>query len=575
MKKILINLVKKEIKILTMIIVIIGLATIIGIGLPLVLQSYIDCINISSIRVTHLYRLSILFFIGGVILFLFNNLKVCLAEKISWKMCDDLRILSIERIIHNDQEFFTKFKQGEIVEGIDKDIDKLEMYIKDTLLPIVVNVFNILGIIIVLWFTNWRLSLFIICFLCISFSALIHEINRNDELIIQERNLSNQLNGFYGEVIDNRIEINLFGRMGSLLKMIESYYFKLKDLKIQKQMFLYHIWITTLILFVFANALSFLIGGSLYFSGEITIGTIYVLYKYIDMVKSPMEEFQVYVQQTIDLKGALVHLNGIINFRSKMIEGNEIINSKKIKIEVKELSYAYENEDVLHNINLEFPLLKKIGIFGESGSGKSTLCKIISKQLGIQYGQVFINGVDINKISVNEARSKFGYITADASVLDGNIIENFKVFDDSIDENKIKGLYDEGVLSEFFSSFRSKSWDELKDMNLNQVLSTGEKQLFVLFRLLFNDKLLYIFDEASSVIETNVEKKFYELFEKVAGNATSIIVTHNVERLKRCDYIVVMKKGSILEQGEAEELLKDETSNFHKYAKQEWRLINE
>ena len=213
MKDIIIKVTKKEMKTLILILILIGLGTIVELFLPIILQRYIDEIFDGSSRIYNLYMLAIYYFSGGIILFLTKTLKIIKVEKASWKLCDNLRLEVIGRIIQYNQEFYNNFTTGEIVEGIDSDIDKIETYIKEALLPIAVNVLNILGIIIVLLNKNRILGVVILVFVCISFALLIREVRKDDHVIIEERISTNQLNGMFGEIIENRIEINVFGRI--------------------------------------------------------------------------------------------------------------------------------------------------------------------------------------------------------------------------------------------------------------------------------------------------------------------------------------------------------------------------
>jgi ABC-type multidrug transport system fused ATPase/permease subunit len=499
-------------------------------------------------------------------------LKIIKVEKASWKLCDNLRLEVIGRIIQYNQEFYNNFTTGEIVEGIDSDIDKIETYIKEALLPIAVNVLNILGIIIVLLNKNRILGVVILVFVCISFALLIREVRKDDHVIIEERISTNQLNGMFGEIIENRIEINVFGRIREVFSKIDEKYSLLKKLKFRRQVFLYRIWIVTIILFTLVNAVSLLIGGFLFFRSFISIGNIYLVYKYIEKLKAPMEEFQNYIQQTIDVKGAVSHLSMLMNFKGKMIEGEKQIVSDEINIKVIDLDFSYDDFNVLHNINLTFRSQEKVGIFGRSGSGKSTLCKIITKQLGIQDGRVFINGIDINQISVNNVMEKIGYITADAGVFDGTIIDNMMIYDSTLNSEKIRHIFENGHLLELFSAFAKKSWEEIIEINLNEALSMGEKQLFTLCRLFFKTKAFYVFDEATSVIEEEVEDQFYRLLNNLIQNAGFILVTHNVERLNKCDRIIVMNEGKVIEQSDFGSLLKDDKSLFSQYSKEEWAM---
>ena len=135
MKDIIIKVTKKEMKTLILILILIGLGTIVELFLPIILQRYIDEIFDGSSRIYNLYMLAIYYFSGGIILFLTKTLKIIKVEKASWKLCDNLRLEVIGRIIQYNQEFYNNFTTGEIVEGIDSDIDKIETYIKEPYCP--------------------------------------------------------------------------------------------------------------------------------------------------------------------------------------------------------------------------------------------------------------------------------------------------------------------------------------------------------------------------------------------------------------------------------------------------------
>lgn len=574
MKKMLMPFIKKENKMLLFVSILIGLSTIAVLGLPLILQHYIDHITSNNATLRNLYYLAAIYLLGSIFLFVLQRMRLSNSEWVSWKICDNLRVESVRRILNYNQEFFNHFSTGEIVEGIGKDIDKLEQYIKSTLLPILVNVLNILGIVIVLWVKNWILGLFILGFVIISFILLFNEVNKNSEVIQGERIHTNEINGLFGEIIDNRVVLNVFARIREIFSKIDDKYSILKHFRIRRQIFLYRIWVITLILFAVVNILSLFIGGEFYFKNLLSMGTIYLLYKYIELLKNPMEQFQTYVQNTLDLKGALAHLSKLINFIEQISHGNKEIVGSHIHIAVKGLDFAYEDENILHNIHLSFEAGKKTGIFGDSGSGKSTLCKIITKQLGIQDGKVFINGMDINQISVSGVRERIGYISAEASVFNGNIMDNLLMYDESLTEEIVKATLEKGLLN-FFQSFSGKSWENILELDLNKSFSAGEKQLFTLVRLFFRPKALYVFDEALSIVEEEIEDYFYDMLDKLTHNAGIIYVTHNVERLKMCDFIVVIKNGNVIEQGAAKELLADEDSLFKRYLKREWRTLNE
>lgn len=241
MKKILMPLIKKESKVLLFTILLIGLSTIAVLGLPLILQRYIDSITANNATFRSLYYLADIYLCGSIILFVLQRIRLSNSEWVSWKICDNLRIESIRRILDYNQEFFNHFSTGEIVEGIGRDIDGLEQYIKSTLIPIFINVLNILGIVIVLWVKNWILGLFILGFVIIFFLLLFNEVNKNSEVIQGERIHTNEINGLFGEIIDNRVVLNVFGRIREIFSKIDEKYSILKHFRVRRQIFLFRI----------------------------------------------------------------------------------------------------------------------------------------------------------------------------------------------------------------------------------------------------------------------------------------------------------------------------------------------
>lgn len=541
-----------------------GFYTAIQLTLPIMVEKFIDIIAYGGSEGE-----TIIYMYSGLILFLVvvKLLKGYSEKEAALKITDKIRYKLLEKSLLKGQVFYNRYSVGEIVEVAEKDIDIIDGFIVNTIIPVLVDLFTLIGIFIFFFIKNVYLGVGSVL-ITIAVSIMIYFIQKQQsDAILKEREQATRVTSFIGEIITIKKEINVMNASNEVVARMDKVFEKLKEYKVKKQNYLYRIWTCTLLAILVVNVISFVGGGFFYSKRIISFGFVYVIYSYGNMLKSPLENMQNYIQSYMMAKESIGRINDIISFDDEISKGHLCLKKKISSIKVENVFHKFGNDYALQNINFEIGNAEKLGIFGGSGSGKSTLCKILCKLYEIQEGNVFINDINIKEIYTENLRKHIGYLTAGEQIFKASLKDNLDMFSNLDFETVLSIIKDNGL--EFFLGI-NKSDDICEKLNSEldkDKLSSGQKQLINLIRLFFSEKDFVIFDEAAASISEDIEKEYYELLDKISKKHILIIITHNVERLEKCDKILMLNDGNVQEYGLRSVLEKDPNSYYYKYSR--------
>lgn len=541
-----------------------GFYTAIQLTLPIMVEKFIDIIAYGGSEGE-----TIIYMYSGLILFLVavKLLKGYSEKEAALKITDKIRYKLLEKSLLKGQVFYNRYSVGEIVEVAEKDIDIIDGFIVNTIIPVLVDLFTLIGIFVFFFIKNVYLGVGSVL-ITIAVSIMIYFIQKQQsDAILKEREQATRVTSFIGEIITIKKEINVMNASNEVVARMDKVFEKLKEYKVKKQNYLYRIWTCTLLAILVVNVISFVGGGFFYSKRIISFGFVYVIYSYGNMLKSPLENMQNYIQSYMMAKESIGRINDIISFDDEISKGHLCLEKNISSIKVENVFHKFGNDYALQNINFEIGNAEKLGIFGGSGSGKSTLCKILCKLYEIQEGNVFINDVNIKEIYTENLRKHIGYLTAGEQIFKASLKDNLDMFSNLDFETVLSIIKDNGL--EFFLGI-NKSDDICEKLNSEldkDKLSSGQKQLINLIRLFFSEKDFVIFDEAAASISEDIEKEYYELLDKISKKHILIIITHNVERLEKCDKILMLNNGNVQEYGLRSVLEKDPNSYYYKYSR--------
>jgi subfamily B ATP-binding cassette protein MsbA len=250
----------------------------------------------------------------------------------------------------------------------------------------------------------------------------------------------------------------------------------------------------------------------------------------------------------------------IIDCKSEFFDDSnkENLNSFKKCIEFKNVSFKYENATVLNNISLKVNKGEMVAIVGSSGSGKSTLVNLIPRFFDIVSGKILIDDIDINDLSRLKIRSLIGIVSQDSILFNTSIKENIILGDSKGNINK--------KLSESLSIANADEFvNELDDRDNYNVgddgsnLSGGQKQRLAIARAVYSNSPILILDEATSSLDSKSEKLVQDAIDKLMINKTSIVIAHRLSTIQNANKIIVLDKGEIVEQGNHDQLIKNDS----------------
>ena len=222
-------------------------------------------------------------------------------------------------------------------------------------------------------------------------------------------------------------------------------------------------------------------------------------------------------------------------------------------IELKNITFAYNDEPVLKNFSLSIPKGKTVALVGQSGSGKSTIANLLTRFYDVNEGEILIDKHNIKDITMQSLRALTGLVTQDSIMFNGTIKENIRIGkQDATDDEIIEALKIANAY-EFVKDLPNGIETNIGDSG--NKLSGGQKQRLSIARAVLKNPPIMILDEATSALDTESEKFVQVALENMMQNRTSIVIAHRLSTIQKADTIVVMQKGRIVEQGNHEQLM--------------------
>ena len=217
------------------------------------------------------------------------------------------------------------------------------------------------------------------------------------------------------------------------------------------------------------------------------------------------------------------------------------------EIRLDNISFKYEDDWVLENFSLDIPKGKTVALVGQSGSGKSTIANLLTRFWDINKGSIQIDGTDIRDLDLRDLRAMIGLVTQDSILFNDSIKNNLKLGkEDATDEEIVQALKTANAY-EFVKDLSEGIHTNIGDSG--NKLSGGQKQRLSIARAVLKNPPIMILDEATSALDTESEKLVQVALENMMMNRTSIVIAHRLSTIQKADWIVVMQKGKIVEQG--------------------------
>ena len=516
--------------------------------------------NESIYKSANLYLLLIILFILGCTRGLFSYGQNYFGEALSFKVSKVLRDQLYNKSQKLDFYFHNRTQTGELMSRVIVDIEGMRMFIPMGIVrsPYVILMF--VGCIVLLLIKNTELALYACSFLIIAgfIAAKMRLKLRQIWLRVQEKNaelnsvLQENLNGikvvkaFYAE----EHQVNKFGDINED--------FKSENIKVEN----FRAVTMTTVLFAYwmVLALVLAVGGIKVINGEMDIGDLTSFMFYLQLLAMPVRMVGWLISSASRGTTCGTRIFEILDTNPN-IQNLPNANSKyyrmKGEIQFNNISHQFPESKTksLDNINLTVSKNQKVSITGEAGSGKSTLVQLLLRFYDPVDGEVLIDGINIQKISLGTLRKNIGYVHQDVFIFNETFKNNIKYGKPDATEQEIINVAKIAQIDDYIQSLPEKYNSLISENGAN--LSGGQKQRISIARTLLLDPPILILDDSTSSVDATTEKSIQDSLKQLEEGRTVINIAHKLNNFSDSDNIIVMKKGSIAESGKHEKLLSD------------------
>lgn len=469
----------------------------------------------------------------------------------------DIRNTIYRKITSLHLGYFSHEKKGDIISRITNDVVEVEASIISSLETIFKNPIMILIYLIVLFTMSWRLTIFVLILLPIS-GLLIGRIGKSlkrKSLLGQQ--LSGELIAQIEETLGGLRVVKAFNAESKLNQRFQSLNETIRHTfnRIHIRYFLAHPISEFLGTAVIAILLWY--GGYLILSGNGGITAPEFIY-YLVIFYSIINPFKELSRAGYSIQKGLASLqriDAVLNAENKIIETTnpQIINSFNNEIRFNNVSFKYQDEWVLKNINLTIHKGQTVALVGQSGSGKSTLVDLIPRFYDTIEGSITIDSIDIRNLSTHNLRNLMGNVNQEAILFNDTIYNNITFGVESATQAEVQQAARIANAHDFIMATPDAYQTNIGDRGSR--LSGGQRQRISIARAILKNPPILILDEATSALDTESERLVQEAIEQLMLNRTAIVIAHRLSTIKSADLICVLHEGKIIEQGTHEQLI--------------------
>ena len=492
-----------------------------------------------------------------------NLLFIYWANWLGQTVVRDIRVRLYRHMLNFKMAYFDKSSVGVLITRAVTDMERIADIFSEGLFMIISDVLKMLVVAGVMCYMNWKLSLIVFCtFPIIVYATKVFQKYMKRAFDDVRTEVAN-LNSFVQERVTGMKTLQLFTR-----ESIEYDNFKTINQR-HKKGWLKTVWYNSIFFPIAEIISSITLGFVVWFGGlnmidqnTVTLGEITAFVMMIPMMFRPLNQI---ANKFNTLQMGMVassRVFKVLDTEAQIDKSGELLAPHfKGDIQFKGIHFSYlPDEPVFKGLNLDIKAGETIAIVGATGAGKSTIINLLNRFYDIQQGEILIDGNNVKSFTLASLRGQIAVVLQDVFLFADTIYNNITLRDPSISIDQVRSAAEEIGIDQFVESLPGGYHFNVKERGA--MLSSGQKQLLSFLRAYVTNPSILILDEATSSVDMHAEQMIQTATDKMTKNRTSIVIAHRLATVQKADRIIVMDKGSIVEQGSHEELLKNEQGYY-------------
>jgi len=468
----------------------------------------------------------------------------------------DLRMQIFRHLQNKEVAYFDKNPVGRLMTRLTSDVEVLNETFTSGVVAIFLDLFTLIGIMIVLCYLNLKLALVtftVVPFLFIA-AAIFRKRIRTTYREIRKRVAA--INAFLQENITGMSVVQIFNREDAQFDRFSVRNTRLYRSHIDTVMAYAVFYPVIEILSAVAIALILWVGGGGVLNGTVTFGALVAFIQYAQRFYRPIMDLS---EKYNVLQAAMASSERIFDLLDTPPRITDPVSPKPLPGEPAEVvfddvSFSYnQGEEVLKHVSFRVGAGEKVAIVGYTGAGKTTIINLLSRFYDVSEGRILINGTDIREYAQRDLHRYIATVLQDVFLFSGDIANNIDLGDKSITEEKLREVSTYINAHRFIDKLPAGYKETVGERG--RTLSVGERQLLSFARALVYEPKILVLDEATSSVDTDTEYLVQDALRKFMSGRTSIVIAHRLSTIRDVDRIICLSKGEIREEGTHKELL--------------------
>ncbi len=508
-----------------------------------------------------------------IIAFITKGSSLYLARKImiivSTEVTKDIQVDMAKSIIHYDTQYLESKHSGKFVSNLTYDISLITNMVSTGILNLMKDSFTLIGLLTVMFYQNWKLSLMAILMIPLATIASKSLGKRMSKVTTQAQEKSGILLSYLSELFKNYKLIKIYQKEKFELERADKFINAFKN-TVQKIQIVF-----TRSTPIMETLTGIMIAALIYYSailvrqGTLEINNFFSFLAAMMLAYQPVRSL---ATLNISLQAGLSAAKRVLPVIDQKNKINENLNFPEIKIKnaeinFKDVSFNYlENDNVLNSINLKIKGGEVSALVGHSGAGKSTIINLIPRFYDTKNGDILIDNQSIYKVSLSSLRSKISFVSQDIYLFDDTIKSNLYYAKSDASKSELIEACKFANADEFIDKLPLKYDTIIGENGLR--LSGGQKQRLSIARAILKNSPIILLDEATSSLDADTEFKIQNAIMNLVKNRTTIIIAHRLSTIFKADTIFVIENGEVAAQGQHKDLLEKSKIYQNFYNKQ-------
>jgi ABC-type multidrug transport system fused ATPase/permease subunit len=544
-------------------VVVLGVLLLAGIGLqlanPQIAKLFIDRAEAGE-PLEQLVWIALLFIAVALVTQVATIAETYVAEDLGWRTTNALRADLTRHVLELDAGFHAEHTPGELIERIDGDVSAIADFFARFVVQVLGNAVFLVGVLVLLYAEDWRIgALLSLCVL-----VVLAYLSRGGGFVAvrsrRARQAAAEVSAFLEERLGGLADLKSSGADAYVLRGLETR-LATRFARVGSSVMAGSLFNSVVgIVLVIGTAAALALSAGLYIVGGLTLGSVYVVFRYTGMLRQPLERLTRQMNRFQQAAGGIVRVSQLLTTRAELVDGSGALPEGALSVELDAVSFAYSAEPVLRGVSARLEVGEVLGLLGRTGSGKTTLSRLLFRLHDPSQGAVRLGGVDLRQVEMAKLRARIGLVTQDVQLFQGTLRDNVCMFDRSIDDAQ---------LCQVFAHLGLDDWLDALPGGLDTALgaggrglSAGEAQLVALTRVFLKSPGLVVLDEASSRLDPVTEQRLERAVTRLLEGRTGVVIAHRLATVQRADRIMILDDGRIAEYGRRLDLAGDADSRF-------------